>query len=147
VEEAMEDRFDNPILIQGHRRDSGGNDREFDLETLLHPGRVFAHPMDVVRDPKLSLGEKRAVLASWASDTCAVEAAPALRRAPGSDKLVNFDDVMDALRALDKNQQGSGEAPSQSRPSMGPRGGLGILAWLHRSGSARGSSSSSNLLN
>ena len=73
----------------------------FDLDTLLHPARAFAHPMDVVRDPDLTLNEKRAMLASWASDACAVEAAPELRvTAPGS--LVAWDDIMDALRALDK---------------------------------------------
>ncbi len=73
----------------------------FNLDTLLHPARAFAHPMDVVRDPDLTLNEKRAILASWASDACAVEAAPELRvTAPGS--LVAWDDIMDALRALDK---------------------------------------------
>lgn len=73
----------------------------FDLDTLLHPARAFAHPMDVVRDPDLTLNEKRAILASWASGACAVEAAPELRvTAPGS--LVAWDDIMDALRALDK---------------------------------------------
>ncbi len=88
----MEDRFGNPILLDAAR----GEDRnsEFDLEVLLHPGRRFAHPMDVVRDPDLSLGEKRAILASWASDACAIEAAPALRRAPGSDNPVKFDEVI-----------------------------------------------------
>ena len=33
----------------------------FDLDTLLHPARAFAHPMDVVRDPDLTLNEKRAM--------------------------------------------------------------------------------------
>lgn len=74
---------------------------EFDLDTLLHPAQAFAHPTDVVNDPDLTLAEKRAILASWASDACAVEAAPALRRPPGSD-LVAFDDIMDALRGLDQ---------------------------------------------
>jgi hypothetical protein len=73
------------------------------LDILLHPARAFAHPMDVVRDPDLTLNEKRAILASWASDACAIEAAPELRvTAPGS--LVAWDDIMDALRALDKEE-------------------------------------------
>ena len=59
----------------------------FDLDTLLHPAGAFAHPADVVHDPDLSLNEKRAILASWASDACAVEAAPALRKAPGAARL------------------------------------------------------------
>ena len=42
------------------------------LDTLLHPANAFAHPADVVHDPDLTLSEKRAILASWASDACAV---------------------------------------------------------------------------
>ena len=72
-----------------------------DLDSLLHPARAFAHPMDVVRDPDLTLNEKRAILASWASDACALEAAPELRVSPFG-KLVRWDDIMDALRELDR---------------------------------------------
>jgi hypothetical protein len=53
-----------------------------DLEALLHPAQAFEHPMKVINDPDLTLSEKRAILASWASDACAVEATPALRRRP-----------------------------------------------------------------
>jgi hypothetical protein len=56
---------------------------ESDMDALLHPARAFDHPADVVNNPDLTLNEKRAILASWASDACAVEAAPALRRPPG----------------------------------------------------------------
>ena len=72
----------------------------FDLDHLLHPAQAFGHPSEVVNDPDLTLNEKRAILASWASDACAVEAAPDLRRSPGGP-VVRFDDIMDALRALD----------------------------------------------
>jgi hypothetical protein len=72
-----------------------------DLEALLHPAQAFEHPMKVVNDPDLTLSEKRAILASWASDACAVEAAPALRQPPGG-RTVQFDDIMDALRVLDR---------------------------------------------
>jgi hypothetical protein len=75
--------------------------KECDLDALLHPAQAFRHPDDVVRDTDLTLNEKRAILASWASDACAVEAAPALRVAPAGPP-VRFDDVMDALRELDK---------------------------------------------
>lgn len=74
----------------------------FDLDELLHPAQAFEHPTDVVNDPDLTLNEKRAILASWASDACAVDATPALRQPPGSPRRVEFDDVMDALRALDR---------------------------------------------
>ena len=73
----------------------------FDLNALLHPARAFANPMDVVRDPDLTLNEKRAILASWASDACAVEAAPDLRVST-SGNVVRWDDIMDALHTLDK---------------------------------------------
>jgi hypothetical protein len=75
---------------------------DFDLDDLLHPAQAFEHPRSVVEDPDLTLNEKRAILASWASDACAIEAAPALRQAPGTKHPVSFDDVMDALRTLDQ---------------------------------------------
>jgi hypothetical protein len=75
---------------------------DFDLESLLHPALAFKHPQHVVSDPDLTLNEKRAILASWASDACAIEAAPDLRQVPGSTQPVRYDDVMDALRALDR---------------------------------------------
>jgi hypothetical protein len=75
---------------------------KLDLDELLHPARAFEHPRHVVNDPDLTLNEKRAILASWASDACAVEAAPALRQAPGTTSPVSFDEVMDALRELDR---------------------------------------------
>ena len=76
----------------------------FELNELLHPAQSFAHPSEVVNDPDLALNEKRAILASWASDACAIEATPALRKTPGGAP-VSFDDVMDALRALDSEAQ------------------------------------------
>jgi hypothetical protein len=72
-----------------------------DLDALLHPALAYTHPRDVVGDPDLTLNEKRAVLASWASDACAVEAAPALRSPPGAERPVQVDDILEALRALD----------------------------------------------
>jgi hypothetical protein len=84
---------------------------EFDIENLLHPARAFQHPQHVVNDPDLTLNEKRAILASWASDACAIEAAPELRQAPGTAQPVRFDDVMDALRALDREASEHYRAP------------------------------------
>jgi hypothetical protein len=81
--------------------DDPSRDGRFDIDTLLHPANAFAHPMDVVNDADLTLNETRAILASWASDACTVEAVPALRRPPGQQP-VRFDDVMDALKELDR---------------------------------------------
>ena len=88
-----------PVLIPLHA--DAGDASVFDLDDLLHPAQAFEHPSAVVNDPDLTLNEKRAILASWASDACAVEATPALRRGPNGQH-VSFDDVMDALRSLDE---------------------------------------------
>jgi hypothetical protein len=102
-------------------------DDAYDLDALLHPAQAFDHPSDVVSDPDLTLNEKRAILASWASDACAIEAAPSLRCIPGGKQPVRFDDVMEALRALDseaRREQGSRRSRRRSlqrvgRPSPG----------------------------
>jgi hypothetical protein len=96
----MEHRFKDKSPRAETRSDGG-----FDLDNLLHPAKAFAHPSRVVDDPDLTLNEKRAILASWASDACAIEAAPSLRCLPGGQQPVSFDDVMEALRALDKQAQ------------------------------------------
>jgi hypothetical protein len=77
-----------------------GNGVNFELDELLHPAQAFDHPSEVVTDPDLTLNEKRAILAAWASDACAIEAAPELRVGPKSS--VRFDDIMEALRSLGK---------------------------------------------
>src|ERR1700754_4012185 len=76
------------------------NRKDFELDYLLHPAGAFRTPTDVVADPDMTVQEKRAILASWASDACAVEAAPDLR-CPPSTPTVRFDDIMDALKRLD----------------------------------------------
>ena len=83
------------------KRNDVFNDRALEFDAILHPSQIFERPADVFKDPDLSLNEKRAILASWASDACAVEALPALRKNPYG-RVVSFDDIMDALRALDK---------------------------------------------
>jgi hypothetical protein len=75
------------------------NDSPIDLDALLDPARAFAHPIDVVSDPDLTLTEKRALLAAWAKRACAADATPAL----SSDAApVHYDEIVDALRALDR---------------------------------------------
>jgi hypothetical protein len=89
------------LTIDGGEIEPNSGD-SFDLDDLLHPAQAFSHPSDVVNDPDLTLNEKRAILASWASDACAIESVPELRRVPTKGgRPVAFDDVMDALRALD----------------------------------------------
>ena len=74
---------------------------DLDLDKLLHPAQAFEDPRQVVEDPDLTLNEKRAILASWASDACAVEAAPTLRRPPGASRDASVDEILEALRTLD----------------------------------------------
>jgi hypothetical protein len=81
---------------------NGDLDDACDLDALLHPSQAFEHPSEVVNDPDLTLNEKRAILASWASDACAMKAVPTWRCRPGGRRPVHFDEVMDALRALDE---------------------------------------------
>jgi hypothetical protein len=75
---------------------------DFDWREILHPASAYSHPNDIVRDTDLTLNEKRAILASWASDASAVVSNPALRQAPSSDRPVTFDEIMEALRSLDQ---------------------------------------------
>ncbi|WP_146126795.1 hypothetical protein [Labrys okinawensis] len=95
---------------------------EFDISRLLRPAQAFDHPRDVVADPDLTLNEKRAILASWASDACALEATPSLREIRRG-RVVPFDDIMDALRALDGDRMNSmsryGRATRRRRATNG----------------------------
>lgn len=61
---------------------------------------VFGHPDDVLEDAALTVDQKRAVLASWASDANAVPHLPALRQLPDGS-IVPVADILRALKALD----------------------------------------------
>jgi hypothetical protein len=76
------------------------------LNAILHPGSVYDHPRDVVANRTLTTGEKRAILASWASDAAAVASNPAYRELPGSNRIVTIDEVLQALSALDYGPKG-----------------------------------------
>ena len=73
---------------------------------MSEPFSRFLHPFDVTRHPSLELEVKRALLATWASDRSAVRNKPALRKPPGARRAVPVDDVLEALRSLDR---GDGE--------------------------------------
>ena len=59
--------------------DRSFDENVYDLNGILHPGSVFDHPRDVLADTTLSRAEKRAILASWASDAAALTSCPSLR--------------------------------------------------------------------
>jgi hypothetical protein len=92
------------------------------LDRLLLPARFISHPDDVVEDETLGIQEKRAILASWVSDACAVESMPALRKPPGAAAPVSVDSVMDALRRLDEVCTNiTGEFEPRQSPKRQPR--------------------------
>lgn len=71
------------------------------LERWLRPGVGFGHPRDVLKDPFLDHAEKRAVLASWASDASAVQDQPTMRWLLGTPEPVPLREVREALDRLD----------------------------------------------
>ena len=77
------------------------DDNVYDLNAILHPGSVFDHPREVLADTALSRAEKRAILASWASDAAAVTSCPSLRAVPGTKRAVSIDEILEALSSLD----------------------------------------------
>jgi hypothetical protein len=82
-------------------RPTTAHDNVFDFNALLHPGTVFEHPDEVVRHPGLTTAEKRAILASWASDASAIASCPSLRAPAGLKKPVTIDEILEALCDLD----------------------------------------------
>jgi len=88
------------------------------LDRLLSPARHFKHPDDVLNDDTLDLQEKRAILSSWASDACAVESMPALRKPPGAEQPVSFDQIMNALCKLDHNMSGRATTSGELRRNL-----------------------------
>ena len=84
------------------RDDSQTKPFDLELDELLNPARAFDHPRCIVYDSDLTLNEKRAILARWASDACAIKATPTLRRLPKGRRPVPIDDIFDALKELDR---------------------------------------------
>ncbi|MGK6314321.1 hypothetical protein [Neorhizobium sp. DT-125] len=72
---------------------------------LLHPTSHFDHPRDVLMVEHIGKEEKRAILASWASDISAIESMPALRQFPGMEHAVSCDEILAAVKALDGDSQ------------------------------------------
>jgi len=65
---------------------------------------AFSQSLDVVNADHLSPEDKRATLASWASELYVVESKPALRLVPGLPGPILYDDVLSALKSLDHPQ-------------------------------------------
>ena len=70
----------------------------------VRPAVGFTTPDDVLKDPHLTYTEKRAILASWASDASSVQDEPTLRWLLGTPEPVPFAEVADALLRLDRRR-------------------------------------------
>ena len=88
------------------------DDNVFDFDYLLHSGTKFGHPRDVVSHSGLKLAEKRAILASWASDASALASCPSLRAPEGLKAPVTIDEILEAPCMLD----GGPRPPSRGKP-------------------------------
>ncbi|RTL74559.1 MAG: hypothetical protein EKK36_09665 [Bradyrhizobiaceae bacterium] len=91
------------------------DDDVFDLDAIFHPGAVYDHPRDVLADKGLTIAEKRAILASWASDAAAVSSCPSLRSIPGQRCPVSIDEILEALSSLDHRPRPPGGKPVRRR--------------------------------
>ncbi|EJC82956.1 hypothetical protein Rleg4DRAFT_4692 [Rhizobium leguminosarum bv. trifolii WSM2297] len=69
---------------------------------LMPEGLQFRRPIDVVNAPAISVDDKRAILAAWASDFYALDSRPVLRHVPGTPEPVSIDDLQSALKELDR---------------------------------------------
>lgn len=98
-------------------RPTTADDNVFNFNTLLHPGTVFEHPRDVVCSPALTTAEKRAILASWASDASAITSCPSMRSPAGLKAPVSIDEILEALCELDGGPRNPpGGKPVRLRP-------------------------------
>ncbi|MER8440390.1 hypothetical protein NKH36_17060 [Mesorhizobium sp. M1312] len=87
---------------------------DFDLSRLFDPARYFDRPQDVLADATLDVGEKRAILSSWASDACAVESMPALRKPPSAKAPITFEEIMTRCRHLMAQAHLKAPAPAEA---------------------------------
>ena len=85
------------------------------LDWLVTPAAAFNHPDEVLSHPGLTVAEKRAILASWASDAHAVEDMPWLRQLECGARI-SLSDVLSALRSLDAEE--ARPRVAQAEPSI-----------------------------
>lgn len=103
--------------VSGPMNPAGAPAASFETwQALVAPGDVFRHPREVLAHPLLSRADKRAILASWASDACALESAPAMRCLAGCKaEPVPVDTVLAALGTLDQEAPSAAAAPPGRR--------------------------------
>lgn len=72
---------------------------------ILHPHQHFSHPDEVLASETMTTEDKRAILASWASDLHAVESCPELRHPPSVASSIRYQDILSAMKVLDGSQR------------------------------------------
>jgi hypothetical protein len=98
---------------------------------------LLDHPDEVIRHPRLSRGEKRALLASWASDAHAVENQPTLRRLDNG-AVIPVDQILSALKVLDEMHTGGEGSTGRVLPWRSASRGRAFLDAWRRSGRSSG---------
>jgi hypothetical protein len=84
-------------------------------ERGVRPAVGFSDPLDVLKDPHLTMSQKREILSSWASDASAVQDEPTLRWLLGTPEPVPLADIQAALARLDRL---SGAGASRAMSSL-----------------------------
>jgi hypothetical protein len=87
------------------------------LEWLIAPAAAFNHPDDVRSHSGLTIAEKRAILASWASDAHAVDDMPWLRQLECGARIP-LSEILSALRSLDGEQKSASPRTAEVKPSI-----------------------------
>jgi hypothetical protein len=95
---------------------------------LSSPGDLFvwgemldyAHPREVLCDDGLDIAQKRALLAAWASDACAVESHPGFRWLPGTPGPIAVEHILAALRSLDEESLSGWMTGAPAQPELRP---------------------------
>src|SRR3569623_2014903 len=105
------EKKEDEMTIHGRFND----DDIFDLNGIFHPGLVYDHPRDVLAQEGLTVAEKRAILASWASAAAAVNSCPSLRAIPGQRRPVPIDEILEALTSKDHRPRPPGGNPVRRR--------------------------------
>jgi hypothetical protein len=104
VEALLQETFPDRLSLRVADAMSHGRTTNLEMDALLHPADAFIHPMDVVEDCDLTTYEKRAVLSSWAADACGMQGV-SKQNWSSHGSPVSFDDILDALRALDNESE------------------------------------------
>ncbi|TRC78136.1 hypothetical protein FJV83_29135 [Mesorhizobium sp. WSM4307] len=91
---------------------------------------IFQRPDEILNDPAMSREEKRALLASWASDARAVPGRPSIRQLDDGS-CIEVDEILQALKALDADicASTSQQTPGLSRRPAQRRGRLSFSHW------------------